>query len=345
MFTNIESSLMYICQFERSSLVVVACNTSMALALGEQDPEEWIGQYVINLFSPCSFAKIRTLISGLSSEGILCRLADQEGKNPSVVVTIADKSIGGRITLLCVPVADYPAQIEILQKEVDESHRNLEELTKFTGLVVQDFRGLLNVISLSLEFIHFEEFIHSSQIYNSLQRIDNITQRMEILLLELSKFSRYDIGDYPQEMIDTNVLVDQLIQEWKIPIYKKVTIQRTTDLPSVQCKRTMIREMFHNLIENAILYSNADVEITIGAQREDDLTTFFVSDNGVGIHPDDIENVFYPLQRADNHQLNPQGTGMGLAHVKKIIQHHNGTIWLTSTINIGTTIWFRIGVV
>jgi signal transduction histidine kinase len=332
---------LFTCQFERSSLKILSCSSALATILGDSEPNEWIGKFVINMFSPCSFEELKRLFDGKSSTGCFCRLANQEGENLGVAVAIQESN-KGVTTMLCIPVADHSATVQHLQSELSIIKNKLKDLGDLNSLMVHDLNGLLNVILLSLDYIQIKNPILPSETQDNFNRIFRISQRMGLLLNDLSNFRRYEIGDYPAEIIDMNVLVDSIINEFEPPQVKKVTITRSSDLPNILCNKALIREVFHNLIENSVLYSNTDITVEIGKVTKEQTNHYFVKDTGVGIPESEFKNVFSPLIRADHQQLNTRGTGMGLAQVKQIIQRHNGKIWITSTVDIGTTIWFTL---
>lgn len=338
--TNILQSL-YFCQFERSSLKITMCSSSLAKRLGDREPEEWIGNFVINMFSPSSFEELKALINDENPNGCLCQLADQHEINTCVAVAI-EESDNGIMTLLCIPTPDHRSTIEHLQHDLSATKRNLQDLGNFNSLMVHDLSGLLNVTMLTLDYIQLNSANFSKEVQNNFNRIVRVSQRMEGLLKDLSKFGRYEIGDYPTEITDMNILVDSVIRDFDPPPLKKAILLRSSDLPNILCNKSLLKELFHNLIENAVLYSKSEVTIKIGMVSTEERVEYFVKDNGVGIRESELQNVFSPLNRADHQELNANGTGMGLAQVKQIVQRHNGTIWLTSTVNVGTTIWFTL---
>jgi chemotaxis family two-component system sensor kinase Cph1 len=97
-------------------------------------------------------------------------------------------------------------------------------------------------------------------------------------------------------------------------------------------------------VGNAIKYTDTpEVQIEIGLCDEPGAhPTFFVRDHGVGIATTDMELVFDPFKRADHRTLNSQGTGLGMALVKKIIERHGGKVWLESELEQGTTVKFSL---
>jgi light-regulated signal transduction histidine kinase (bacteriophytochrome) len=121
--------------------------------------------------------------------------------------------------------------------------------------------------------------------------------------------------------------------EWKI-----------SELPFVECDATLIRQVFQNLISNALKYSRPRPRavIEIGHTDKDGQQTIFVRDNGVGFsmkYADKLFGVFQRLHRAEDFE----GTGVGLATVHRIIQKHGGRVWAESELDRGATFYFTLG--
>ncbi|MBT8296442.1 MAG: GHKL domain-containing protein, partial [Gramella sp.] len=105
--------------------------------------------------------------------------------------------------------------------------------------------------------------------------------------------------------------------------------------------KTELRLLFQNLIGNAIKYKHKDrdPEIRISAFKDDQYYHFTVSDNGIGIREQDLDNIFKIFSRVEK---NDSGTGVGLAHAKKIVKLHNGKIWVDSEFGKGSTFHFKL---
>jgi light-regulated signal transduction histidine kinase (bacteriophytochrome) len=121
--------------------------------------------------------------------------------------------------------------------------------------------------------------------------------------------------------------------EWKI-----------ADLPIVECDPILIRQVFQNLIGNALKYSRprSPAVIEIGQMEKEGETVIFVRDNGVGFsmkYADKLFGVFQRLHRAEEFE----GTGVGLATVKRIVQKHGGAIWAEAAPDQGSTFYFTLG--
>jgi light-regulated signal transduction histidine kinase (bacteriophytochrome) len=114
-------------------------------------------------------------------------------------------------------------------------------------------------------------------------------------------------------------------------------------LPVINGFETELRLLFQNLIHNAIKFRKRDVppEIDISAEIQQHEWTFSIQDNGIGIHDNEKEHVFVIFRRTHN-RSEYEGSGIGLAHCKKIVEMHDGRIWVESTPGLGSTFYFTI---
>ena len=120
-----------------------------------------------------------------------------------------------------------------------------------------------------------------------------------------------------------------------------MNIKRT--LPSLVCDKARAGEIFYNLIINAIKYNNSENKIvTIDFQDKEDCYVFSVADNGIGIAEEHFDNIFKIFKRLHARDEYGGGTGIGLTLIKKIIERHQGKIWLRSEIDKGTIFYFSI---
>jgi light-regulated signal transduction histidine kinase (bacteriophytochrome) len=113
-------------------------------------------------------------------------------------------------------------------------------------------------------------------------------------------------------------------------------------LPNVTGDSTQLRQLFLNLLANAIKFRGDRTPlVTIDAQSEGPTITFAVRDNGIGIEPQYVDRVFVLFQRLHTRAEYP-GTGIGLAICRKIVERHGGRIWFESTPGQGTTFYFTL---
>jgi PAS domain S-box-containing protein len=161
-----------------------------------------------------------------------------------------------------------------------------------------------------------------------LERIQANVGHMDSLigsLLELSRIGRV-IGAI--EEVDVAVLLREIWDELAVRLEKAgVEFQVWEPLPTVRADQGRMRQVFANLIDNAIKFRSAErtLRIEVGCQQEGSFYRFHVADNGIGIAPQYHEQIFAPFR-----SLHPEieGAGMGLAIVKKIVEHHGGRVWV-----------------
>jgi signal transduction histidine kinase len=134
---------------------------------------------------------------------------------------------------------------------------------------------------------------------------------------------------------------------------KQISVIMDTPLPRLTAERARIRQVFQNLIDNAIKYmgdgsagtdgAEPVKEIHVGCVVRPDEAEFYVRDTGMGIDPEDVGKVFYVFRRGRNsfaHKV--AGKGVGLASVKSIVETYSGTIWVDSRVGQGSTFRFTI---
>jgi signal transduction histidine kinase len=127
---------------------------------------------------------------------------------------------------------------------------------------------------------------------------------------------------------------------------KEIDLLIDTPLPPMVAERARVRQIFQNLIDNAIKYmgeGKPQREIHVGSTRRTREAEFYVRDTGMGIESEDHEKVFFVFRRGKNTTTqNIAGKGVGLASVKSIVETYNGRIWVESKVGEGTTFRFTI---
>ena len=170
-------------------------------------------------------------------------------------------------------------------------------------------------------------------------------KRMRQIILDILEYSRIGKTQENLRAIDLNEIVNEVITLHGKQIEELHAIIKKEKLPIIQGYKTPFRQIFQNLISNALKYHRAGVppEIKIGAKKIDDMWQFDINDNGIGINAEYFDKIFVIFQRLHNKD-EYSGTGIGLAIIKKIIESTGGQIWVTSEINKGTTFHFTIPV-
>ncbi|KAA3661771.1 MAG: PAS domain S-box protein, partial [Chloroflexi bacterium] len=234
-------------------------------------------------------------------------------------------------------------QVSRTAKQLEETN---EELESFAYSVSHDLRAPLRHISgfvTMLQKREGERLDEKSTHY--LQVINGAALRMGQLIDDLLTFSRTSRKDLFTQPVDVNNLVAEAQRELSADIENRTIIWQKETLPMITADPSLLRQVWTNLIENAVKYTShcEEARIEIGAfpPDENNETTFFVRDNGVGFdakYIDKLFGVFQRLHRDDEFE----GTGIGLAIVRRIIHRHNGRTWAEGELDKGATFYFTI---
>lgn len=168
-------------------------------------------------------------------------------------------------------------------------------------------------------------------------------RRMRQIILDLLEFSRVGRISFQPEEIDLNELIGEIRVLLSRKIEEKQAALMTEQLPVLRGHRSPLRQVFQNLISNALKYSKKDVPpvVEIAVKEHADSWEFSVKDNGIGIEKEYFEKIFIIFQRLHNKD-DYAGTGMGLAISKKIVENLGGRIWLESIPGEGSTFYFTL---
>jgi light-regulated signal transduction histidine kinase (bacteriophytochrome) len=175
-----------------------------------------------------------------------------------------------------------------------------------------------------------------------LKTIDRATKRMSTLVRGLLGFSRLG-RDKKLVNADCKKTVRDVIADLEHLIKTTATIISVGELPRLNIYETELRQVFQNLIVNAIKFKKKDVPslIQIGCKKLEEEWQFNVTDNGIGINSKYFERIFYIFQRLHT-DGEYEGYGIGLATCKKIVEQHGGKIWIESKEGSGSTFYFTI---
>ncbi|HVP96776.1 ATP-binding protein [Methanoregula sp.] len=212
-----------------------------------------------------------------------------------------------------------------------ELERKNAELERFTYTVSHDLKSPLITIRGFAGLV--EEDIRRNDtegVARDLKRIDAAAQKMETLLQDLLNLSRIGRIVNPPEKVPFTEIAHEAVELLNAPIKKReVNVTIDPDMPVISVDRGRIREVVTNLVENAIKFMDDQQhpEIHIGVQYDGGSPVFFVKDNGIGIDPRYHKRIFNLFEKLDPKK---EGSGAGLAIVKRIVELHGGKIWVES---------------
>lgn len=228
-----------------------------------------------------------------------------------------------------------------LNQAVLQLQRSNLELEQFAYITSHDLKAPLRAITHLSQWIEedikAQELPPSTKEYLSLLR--SRTKRMEQLIHGILQYSRVGRVNLEIEDVDVHHLIKQVIDE--LMPSDNILITVGDGMPMLQTNSTMLRQVFANLIGNAIRYRDKkkDSSISITVKDIGQSYEFMVTDNGIGIDPQFHEKIFGMFQTLTPKDKS-EGTGVGLAIVKKIIQYYGGTIHLHSKVGEGSSFRF-----
>ena len=230
-----------------------------------------------------------------------------------------------------------------LEETMEALKTRNKELEQFNYITSHDLQEPLRSISSFSIYLtdnyspHLDD--HGKKILNF---IHSATQRMSQLVKGILDYSQ--IGHKTESnWIDCNEVISAVLEDMSLKIQESGAKLEIGTLPNIQGREIEIRMLFQNLISNALKFQKPGVipQIKVSAAREEDKWIFAIQDNGIGIaekHRDRIFTIFKRLQTKYPYE----GTGIGLSHCQKIVETHQGEIWLDSVLDQGTTFYFSI---
>lgn len=229
-------------------------------------------------------------------------------------------------------------------KLIDELEVKNAELEQFTYTVSHDLKSPLITISGFLGFVREDvEAGNRERLERDMKRIADAAAKMQTLLGDLLELSR--VGRLINEPVAVgfNSLVAETVELLQGRIMQNnICMQVDDELPTVFVDKERVVEVLQNLVDNATKFIGDQKEpvITIGhAGESKGMLVLFVQDNGMGIAPEFKDRVFGLFNKLD---AQSEGTGIGLALVKRIVEFHGGRIWVESELGKGATFFFTL---
>ena len=230
------------------------------------------------------------------------------------------------------------------EKLITELSAKNAELERFTYTVSHDLKSPIVTIRGFLGYLTEDAHTGNTvRMENDIQRITKATDKMQDLLRDLLELSRIGrMMNTPETIHFEDLLRDALdIVHGQIE-ERQIAVLTQPNLPTIHGDRQRLTEVLQNLLDNAIKYmgDQPSPSIEIGQRgKEDGKPVFFVKDNGIGIAPEYHERIFGLFNKLDPLS---DGTGIGLALVKRIIEVHGGRIWVESELGKGSTFYFSL---
>ncbi len=248
-----------------------------------------------------------------------------------------------RIAELEVAETERKRAEEELHKKKAELEEINKELENYTYTISHDLKEPLRSLQAFSSFLvedYGDQLDEEGKDY--LERLHKASARMGDLIEDLLKLSRIGREKIEFKRVDLNELLREVKNELAARLEEKKAELRIESFPTIKCQRTLMGELFKNLISNGVKFNESErpvVEVKCEERRDEYL--FSVKDNGIGIEERYLKKIFGIFER-----LNPlekyKGTGAGLTICKKIVEEYGGKIWAESEVGKGSNFYFTI---
>ncbi|MFC1855506.1 ATP-binding protein [Thermodesulfobacteriota bacterium] len=231
-----------------------------------------------------------------------------------------------------------------MKDHIHEIERMNDELMSFSDVVSHDLKSpLTSIIGMADLLMHEDSFEDTEKIVHFLDRITSNGRIMNTIINDLTEWSRIGREEKAKEDIPVGDMIKNIIHDNILKVNElgaKVEVEE--NLPTLYFSRARLYQVFSNLIRNALKFLREDVtaEIKIGSKEEDREYIINISDNGIGIEKKYLSEIFLMFSRLKDVEV--EGTGAGLAIVKKILEESGGRIWVESKKGEGTTFFVAI---
>lgn len=254
--------------------------------------------------------------------------------------------INGKKTLFSVihDITDRVQNEKLVKNYTEKLQLLNSDLNNFAYVASHDLKAPLNVVNGFLGLINSKKDSLSKESHDEyLRYIQDSVNQMKTLINDLLQFSRIGSNKDSFVMVDVNHLLIGIQDVLSKTIQQNKATISIQPLPTISVNKTLLNELFMNLLGNALKYHQPDqgVLIEIGYQETAESHQFFVKDNGIGIAVENLDKVFVMFKRLHT-QTEFQGTGIGLALCKRIVEAHDGKIWIESVLGKGSTFYFTI---
>jgi len=240
-------------------------------------------------------------------------------------------------------ISDRKLIEDALHIYMEDLKRSNDELEQFAYIASHDLQEPLRMITSYLQLI---EKRYSDKLDEDAKDFIDFAvdgaSRMKMLINDLLSYSRIQRDNVEFSVIDMEQILEQVLYNLHLNIEDTNAIITHDELPEITANEQQMVQLLQNLISNAIkFHGEKPPEIHVNVKRSKRQWQFSVRDNGIGIDAEYFDRIFIIFQRLQSRQDYP-GTGIGLAICRKIIDKHNGKIWLESKFGEGTTFHFTI---
>lgn len=234
----------------------------------------------------------------------------------------------------------YEEKLEQLVEDLEESNERLEQ---FAYAASHDLQEPLRMVSTYLQLIErrYEDALDEEG-EELFEYARNGADRMRSMIDGLLQYSRIESMGNKFEPVELDAVLDDVCEDLRVTIEESGADITSDQLPRVNGDESQLRQVFQNLLTNAIKFSGeAPPQVHVSAEQDGDEWLIAVTDHGVGVDPDHQEQIFEVFEGFHEGGDYP-GTGIGLAVCERIVERHEGEIWVESEPGEGATFMFTL---
>lgn len=241
---------------------------------------------------------------------------------------------------IAIDISLIKAHVQQLKQLNSELKTRNEELDQFVHVASHDLKEPLRQVSSYCDFLvkDLGELI-SPDVQEDIEYILKGVHRMKQLIESLLMFSRVGKQAMQLQPISLDECIHSALQDLDLRVQEKAANIKKDPLPQVMGDQVLITQLYFNLIGNALKFSETGpLEIHLTVETNGEETIFGVKDNGIGIDPKYTEKIFQPFEQLSRTDED-EGSGVGLSICQKIVEQHDGRIWVESELGHGA--WFK----
>ncbi|MGE5496627.1 MAG: PAS domain S-box protein, partial [Syntrophothermus sp.] len=252
--------------------------------------------------------------------------------------------ISDGVAILAQDITERKLSEHKIIETLEELERSNKELEQFAYVASHDLQEPLRMISSYITMLDrkYSDLLDDGARQYIHFAVDG-AKRMADLIHDLLSYSRLNTRKESFKFTDLNIILDEVRRDLQVAIQEAGAELKIGDMPELKVDQSQIKQLFQNLIQNAIKFRGKEfrTSIDVTSEYKEGSWIFSIRDNGIGISPEYHEKIFLLFQQLHGKDQY-SGTGLGLAICKKIVERHGGRIWIESEEGKGSTFHFTL---
>ncbi|MFZ0388818.1 MAG: ATP-binding protein [Calditrichia bacterium] len=322
---------------------ILYANSSFKKMLNLKREFTLIGNSLPSYISPSDLQICQSILQQKAADNIREEVRLMSDHNKLIPVELSAKTVEVEnerwICIIVTDLTERKKNEEERQSYIKKLEKINGELQNFAFIASHDLREPLRKIHIFANLV-LEKYAANvgATAQDYLIRMQHSIKRMQDLLNALLKYSRIETQALPFKTVDLQDTVQNALSDLEIVLEETGGRVDVGKMPSIEAEPDQMRQLFQNLIENALIYiqENKNPQVKIHSEIVEGYCRIFVEDNGIGFNEKFTDRIFMPFERLHNRK-DFRGTGMGLSICKKIAERHGGSITAKSRAGAGST--------